>query len=81
MYEYRVIQKMVRLEDDNQDLRHTVTNLIQRLEGTLLIFIFYDGLNRLVATLFIAAILLLVNHRMCYLFNSCMNDLQMCVIV
>jgi len=34
MYEYRVIQKMVNLEDDNQDLRNTVTDLIQRLEGT-----------------------------------------------
>jgi len=34
MYEYRVLQKMVHLEDDNQDLRNTVTNLMQRLEGT-----------------------------------------------
>ena len=33
MLEYRVLQKMVHLEDDNQNLRNTVTILLQRLEG------------------------------------------------
>ena len=35
MYEYRVLQKMVHLEDDNYDLRNTETDFLQCLEGTL----------------------------------------------
>jgi len=38
MCEYQLIEKVVHLEVDNQDLRSTVANLIQRLEGIVLIY-------------------------------------------
>jgi len=35
-YEYRVIEKLVQLENDNRVLRNIVANLTEKLEGTLL---------------------------------------------
>jgi len=36
-YEYRVIEKLVQLENDNRFLRNIVANLTEKLEGTLFI--------------------------------------------